>query len=258
MKNAYYFSHDSNARNDEKMLCLRAEHGAEGYGIFWILAEMMFDNKNTSLSHKLTKGIAYQYNIDITVLSGVINTCIEVGLFETNETEFWSNSLRRRKEDFENKKRQKSEAGKKGMLNRWANKEGENKVSYNGVITENNKGKESKGNKNKEDNIFLLEIVSFLNEKSGKQFKATSEKTKTLIRARLNENYSLEDFKKVINIKSAEWKGTEMDKYLCPETLFGTKFEKYLNQSASVIPINNNQPQKVGFVIGQSSKYVAR
>ena len=48
--------------------------------------------------------------------------------------------------------------------------------------------------------------------------------------ARLNEGYSLDDFKQVIEKKVNEWKGTEMEKYLRPETLFGTKFENYLNQ----------------------------
>lgn len=77
------------------------------------------------------------------------------------------------------------------------------------------------------------EIVDYLNEKAGKSFKVT-ERTKTFIHARINEGYLLRDFQTVIERKVAEWKGTEMDQFLRPETLFGTKFESYLNQKSTV------------------------
>lgn len=74
------------------------------------------------------------------------------------------------------------------------------------------------------------EIVNYLNDKSNKQYKHTTKKTQTLIKARLNEGFELKDFKSVIDTKSREWMNTDMEKYLRPETLFGTKFESYLNQ----------------------------
>lgn len=80
------------------------------------------------------------------------------------------------------------------------------------------------------DNI--KEIVGYLNAKLGTRYLPTNEKTQRLITARFNENrkYTVADFKEVIDKKVKEWKGTEMEKYLRPETLFGTKFESYLNQ----------------------------
>ncbi|MFT8557733.1 MULTISPECIES: conserved phage C-terminal domain-containing protein [Liquorilactobacillus] len=76
------------------------------------------------------------------------------------------------------------------------------------------------------------EIIDYLNEKAGTSYRATTKKTQTLIKARLNEKFSLDDFKKVIDNKVAEWKNdTAMNKFLRPETLFGTKFESYLNQN---------------------------
>ncbi len=93
MKEAYYFSHDSNARNDEKVLCLRADYGVEGYGAFWFLIEMMFENQNTSLSHKHIKGIAHSLNMDIELLSRIIASCIDYGLFISDGEYFWSESL---------------------------------------------------------------------------------------------------------------------------------------------------------------------
>ncbi len=80
------------------------------------------------------------------------------------------------------------------------------------------------------DSAIFEQIISHLNEKAGTHYKSKSSKSKSLIRARLNEGYTLEDFYKVIDKKSDEWLGTEFEKYLCPETLFCTKFEKYLNQ----------------------------
>lgn len=77
------------------------------------------------------------------------------------------------------------------------------------------------------------EIIDYLNEKAGKRFKV-NDKTKTHINARYNDGYKLPDFRTVIEKKVAEWKGTEMDKFLRPETLFGTKFEGYLNQNETV------------------------
>ena len=144
-KDAYYFSHDANARNDEKILMLRAEHGWEGYGLFWALIEMMFENNDTCLHHNRVRGIAVSYNIDITVLQSVINTAINEGLFVTDGEKFWSESLRRRKQSFQELRKKRSEAGKKGMVSRWG--EPTNTGPDNSVITKNNKVKESKVNK---------------------------------------------------------------------------------------------------------------
>ena len=73
-------------------------------------------------------------------------------------------------------------------------------------------------------------IISYLNSVCGTNYKHTTPKTQKQINARLKEGFTEEDFRTVINKKSKEWFGTEMEKYLRPETLFGTKFESYLNQ----------------------------
>ena len=82
------------------------------------------------------------------------------------------------------------------------------------------------------------EIISFLNTKANTDYREGTKKTKDLIRARFNENFTLNDFKKVIDIKCREWLyDDKMKKFLRPETLFGTKFESYLNQES--IKIND-------------------
>lgn len=88
--------------------------------------------------------------------------------------------------------------------------------------------KEESNNKEK-----ISMVIDYLNRKLGTSFKPTASKTITCINARINEGYSGEDFKTVINKKCKEWKGTEHEKYLRPETLFGSKFDGYLNQITS-------------------------
>ena len=90
--------------------------------------------------------------------------------------------------------------------------------------------------KDKDNNILSVpysEIIDYLNKKAGKRYKSTIQKTQSLIKARMNEGFSVDDFKTVIDKKCAEWAGTDMDKYLRPETLFGTKFESYLNSKVT-------------------------
>lgn len=80
-----------------------------------------------------------------------------------------------------------------------------------------------------------INIVEYLNEKAGTKFKADIRKTRDLIKARLKEGYLDIDFFTVIDTKVKEWiNNKEMKKYLRPETLFGTKFEGYLNQAGEV------------------------
>ena len=79
--------------------------------------------------------------------------------------------------------------------------------------------------------IPIVEILDYLNDKTHSAYKPTTEKTKKVIRARINEGFTLADFKKVIDLKTSEWlHDPHWSKYLRPETLFGTKFESYLNQ----------------------------
>lgn len=87
-------------------------------------------------------------------------------------------------------------------------------------------------NVNNDNNVtnIIKTIVDFLNETVNAKYKHTSKKTQTLIKARLKEGFTVEDFKTVITKKAKQWLGnTEFEQYLRPETLFGTKFESYLN-----------------------------
>ena len=111
-----------------------------------------------------------------------------------------------------------------------------NTIDYTETTTEtttnNNKGQAQP------DHAPYQEILDYLNGKVGTSYRASSKATQCLINARSNEGFEVEDFKKVIDIKVAAWKNDpKMSQYLRPATLFGTKFESYLNE-----PMPNRQP----------------
>ena len=92
-----------------------------------------------------------------------------------------------------------------------------------------------------QESDFTVAVVDYLNEKAGTHYRAGVAKTQSLIKARANEGFTEADFRTVIDKKCADWIGTEYEQYLRPQTLFGTKFESYLNG----VPYNNRcQTQK--------------
>lgn len=96
----------------------------------------------------------------------------------------------------------------------------------------------NKTNNNEIDNnnnklLICKEVISYLNLKAKKNFKVDTASHQKFIKARLKEGYVLEDFKKVVDIMVAKWKGTEYEQYLQPQTLFGNKMDNYLNQPMS-------------------------
>ncbi|ABK88177.1 TPA: conserved phage C-terminal domain-containing protein [Bacillus cereus] len=91
------------------------------------------------------------------------------------------------------------------------------------------------------DYIPYEDIVSYLNEQAGKSFKHKTAKTRSLIKARFKDGFTIDDFKQVIDIKTAQWLTDQnMNQYLRPETLFGTKFEGYLNEKGAKKHVGNS------------------
>lgn len=103
------------------------------------------------------------------------------------------------------------------------------------LAKENEQPKEEKPEKEKEADSFgddITEIVDYLNQRAGTRYKAKSKKTAEHIRARLREGFTVGDFKIVIDKMVRVWTGTEMEKFIRPETLFNSeKFEGYLNRT---------------------------
>lgn len=112
-------------------------------------------------------------------------------------------------------------------------KESKVKDSTKYIVEKDERQTESKA-ENEQTNNTCTEVIEYLNLKAQTRYRASTPKTKQLIRARLSEGFILDDFKIVIDNKCADWKGTEWEKFLRPETLFGTKFEGYLNARQTV------------------------
>ena len=91
------------------------------------------------------------------------------------------------------------------------------------------------------NDVPYVEVINHLNDVAGTKYKSSTKKTQSLIRARFEEGFTLNDFKRVIDIKTNEWRNDpKMKKFIRPETLFSPKFEGYLNQEANE-QIDNGQ-----------------
>ena len=108
-----------------------------------------------------------------------------------------------------------------------------NNTSINNTFNNTYKEIEKEKEKANTSNAFIKDVIDHLNSKCNSHYKYTTPKTRQLIEARKKEGFTLDDFITVIDKKYDEWSNdSKMVIYLRPETLFGTKFESYLNQSA--------------------------
>lgn len=148
-KDAYYFSHDSNAHKAPKILKLRSKFGWEGYGIFWAIVETLREQENYSWKADEKELLSFSFANGEPIVNQVIDYCIEIELLIVTDDGFLqSESLNRRMEIREEKRRKKVEAGKKGALSRWKNSNANssaNDSAINTPMAEDGKGKERKG-----------------------------------------------------------------------------------------------------------------
>jgi len=111
--NSFYFTHDYNAANDSKILFLRQQLGMEGYGIFWFIVEQLAQSGGF-LPIKITPVLAMQMQVTEAKVRSVIN---DYELFDIVDENFYSQRLNKHLQI----RKQLSESGKKGALNRWKN-----------------------------------------------------------------------------------------------------------------------------------------
>jgi 5-methylcytosine-specific restriction endonuclease McrA len=128
-KDTFYFSHDYNARNDEKILEIRSLYGPEGYGVFWMIVETMAENENGKLNTSLIAGLSLSYGLAIDRLSDIISSCISTDLFKRDGIYIYSDRLLSHK-DF---RKERSESGKKGAIKKW-NTQREKKVEFKKMV----------------------------------------------------------------------------------------------------------------------------
>lgn len=115
-KNTFYFPHDGNARNDEKILSIRMKYGAEGYGIYFMILERLLESSKY-MSVKVYNEIAFDLRVD----TGKVKSIIEdFGLFSFTEDGecFYSESFINRMEPLDRLRKQRQDAGKKSAEKR--------------------------------------------------------------------------------------------------------------------------------------------
>ena len=164
-KDAYYFSHDANARHDPNISEMRADYGSEGYGWYWIIIEMMREQADYKLKLCKCNAFAMQMQCENDAAKKFIDDCLKrYELFTTDGEYFWSESLIRRMK----MKEEKSEKARQSALSRWENTDDANAMR---TQCERNaiKGKESKVNKKDNAGKFIpptvTEVSSYCKER---------------------------------------------------------------------------------------------
>lgn len=203
----------------------------------------VFNQLTDEEAGKLIKGIFQYATTGENKLDGYLNIIfIPIKNEIDKNEERYKKVCERNKENIEKRWNTKNTTGKSGIPNDTKNTDNhnhihlENKSNSNRGMGEEEEKKETF--KDTDDDGLLSEIskkvIEHLNKIAGTNFRYTSKLNRSKINARLNEGYVLDDFIDVIDKKHKEWQGTEFERYLCPETLFGNKFEKYLNQKEIV------------------------
>lgn len=158
-KDAYYFSHDANAKDDPKILQLRMHLGWEGYGLFWGLIELLRNQPDYRMQ-KHYMSIAFALQTDQKKIESLVN---DFDLFAKDEQYFWSESLLKRME----LKEERSEKMRNAANKRW-NKESDAKAMQKHNLSnaeamqlKERKEKEIKVNEIKENEISSINIFTY-------------------------------------------------------------------------------------------------
>ena len=165
MKDAYYFSHDSNARNDQRLMKVRMKYGMEGYGIYFGLIEILREQHKYTLYIDDLNGVAFDLRVDIDMIQDVV---LNYNLFQIDGELFYSNSLKRRMEKLDLIKEKRRIAGAKG---------GKSKANAKAKVKQNQarKEKQSKEKQSKELNIDFSTFWDLYDYKKGDKIKLQSK-----------------------------------------------------------------------------------
>ncbi|PAF13676.1 replication protein [Shouchella clausii] len=238
MSDVKWIKLSTNMFEDEKIRLIEKMPEADTLLVIWIKLLSQAGKTNASGYIYLTENIPYTdemlatiFDRPVSVIRMALSVFREFGMLEVNDRNIIAITNWEKHQNIDGMARIREQTRERVAKYREKKRIG----SGNVTVTESNATdieEELDKEIDKEDNIPFVEIIGYLNEKANKNFKYSTAKTKSVIRARWNEGFTLNDFKKVIDIKCAEWLNKqEMNKFLRPETLFGSKFEGYLNQN---------------------------
>ncbi|MEK5055891.1 conserved phage C-terminal domain-containing protein [Niallia sp. FSL K6-0212] len=234
-----YFPLDTDIDQDEKIIVVVAKYGMKGFGV---IVRLMMEVYRNGYFYHWTEKEQYVFSMKIVeaadFVNEVVQECLKWGFFHQELYDKYgiltSKGFQKRFLLAVNRRKGviiKPEYDLVNEVNVDNNSVNDdiNPENVDNNTTKEKKVKESKRNK---DNNVYVEILSYLNEKTGKNYSHKSEANKKLINGRMNEGRTVEDFKRVIDVKCEEWLQDEkMSQYLRPATLFSQKnFENYVNQ----------------------------
>ena len=226
----------TNIFDDEKLLLIETMPEADAIIVIWFKLLCMAGKQNNNGVFMLNDRIAYTEEMLATIFRKSLNVVrLALATFETyGMVEVIDNVITipnwEKHQNIEKLETIKEQTRKRvaEYRNRQEDKLLELKNVTQNVTLRNALEEDKEEDKNK--NNIIKDIVEYLNLKTNSSYRYSSDKTRRTINARLNEGFTLDDFKRVIDIKTSQWLGDlKMEQYLRPETLFGTKFESYLN-----------------------------
>jgi hypothetical protein len=198
-KDAYYFSHDFNSRNDEKILKIRTKFkNAEGYGIFWMIVEAMAESSDGSIDSQAIAELSFSFNLPLETLSTFIAYAIDIGLFIKSGDRITSKRIQQHKQF----RHSLSDAGKEGAAKRWP---GYAKAIATPMLS---KVKESKVKEKKDIHPYseqVQQVFDFFCITTKKKYQLSQERAK-IIEQRFKEGRTIEEMKQAIyNFSKDTW-----------------------------------------------------
>lgn len=162
-KDAYYFSHDSNAFHDQKIIKLRMEFGLEGYGFYWALIEILRNESNYEIENDCD-ALSFHLNIPNLRITRLMNKCISVGLFVETNNIIYSESLKTRMNIVDKRRVSGSKGGKaKALATDLLQAKAKQTSKQNSSLKES-KGKEKKEDKKSKPKKVFSESVKLTEE----------------------------------------------------------------------------------------------
>lgn len=200
-----FFSHDSNARNDQKLLRLRMRHGAAGYGVYFMILERLREETNY-MSVKDYNTIAFDLRVDARLIKSVVE---DFGLFAFTEDGkcFYSDAFLKRMEGKSDAARKLSEAGKAGMRKRWAKNNTSDNNDTTSETNETNENTTSSDEKPEQEKNSLPDVNDdFLS----RFFRKTNQENIEIILMNFGlKPDELEKLKELAREVVSEWKATD-------------------------------------------------
>jgi len=244
--------------DDEKILMIESLPSADSIIVIWFKLLAFAGKQNNDGVFLMSNRIAYTdemlasiFRRDVNVVRLALKAFEEYGMIEiVNNVICIPNWNKHQTLDAYEKKKERDRlyqkerrAVQRALIAQSSEKSSDSQSTQSSDVVISEEDKERDIDKDK-----YISIVDYLNEKAGTNYRASSKKTQTCIHARLAEGFTVDDFKTVIDKKCADWlDDAKMAQYLRPETLFGTKFESYLNAK-----VTNNKPINTGIPAGSN------